>query len=94
MSTLEGLDLSEHRKTSMSDNYDVYHRIINNDELEMVLKVKTDTWIGVGWKPTGGQECRKGYLEGNVSELNIQLCEITNHSVLREFFYITCQRFI
>ena len=62
--TLSGLDLSAHRKTSMSDNYDLYHRMVGTDEIEMVLKVKTDTWIGVGWKPTGSQSCRKGYIGG------------------------------
>ena len=25
----------------------------NIDEIEVILRVKTDTWVGVGWRPDG-----------------------------------------
>lgn len=43
----------------MSANYDLYHRV-DGDEIEMVIQAKTETWVGVGWKPTGPLSCRSG----------------------------------
>lgn len=51
------VDLSEHRKSTLSENFVLYHKVIG-DEIEMVAEVKTNTWAGLGWKPTGPNSCR------------------------------------
>ncbi|CAG9532242.1 unnamed protein product [Cercopithifilaria johnstoni] len=37
------------------DNDKIYWRILQ-DEIEFVLKFKTDSWIGIGWKPKSSDE--------------------------------------
>lgn len=57
MKTLSNLDLAGHRVSTMSPDFKVYHKVIG-DEIEMVVKANTNTWIGLGWKPTGPLTCR------------------------------------
>lgn len=41
----------------MSDDFKLYHKVMGT-EIEMVMKVKTNSWVGIGWKPTGYIDCK------------------------------------
>ncbi|KAL8562312.1 hypothetical protein ACOMHN_037268 [Nucella lapillus] len=62
-------DMSVYTKRTLSTQSDItlYHRIVQ-DEVEVVMKAKTNTWMAVGWRPTGiGRSCQNFPDIGNVN---------------------------
>ncbi|XP_052090398.1 uncharacterized protein LOC127727039 [Mytilus californianus] len=45
-------DFSSYKKTELSPEFNLFHKILPNDEIEMVMRVKSTTWIGIGWRPS------------------------------------------
>ncbi|XP_076093914.1 uncharacterized protein LOC143064737 [Mytilus galloprovincialis] len=45
-------DFSSYKMTELSPEFNLYHKILPNDEIEMVMRVKSTTWVGIGWRPT------------------------------------------
>ncbi|KAK3091456.1 hypothetical protein FSP39_019963, partial [Pinctada imbricata] len=54
------IDYSLYTSTNVSDEYQLSYRILLiENELEVVLKVKTETWVGLGWRPSSlRSECQ------------------------------------
>jgi len=63
VSSLAELDLSLYTQRLLADTYALHHRVVG-DEVEIVVKAKTETWVGIGWKPTGSINCRHIDKEG------------------------------
>lgn len=57
MDSLNNLDLSTYTKQTLADEFSLYHKIVG-DEVEMIIKAKTVSWTGIGWKPTTGATCK------------------------------------
>ncbi|XP_060570067.1 uncharacterized protein LOC132728442 [Ruditapes philippinarum] len=54
VTSLSNLDMDDYTMTSVANSeFKIYHRILLNfNELEVMARVKTVSWVGVGWKPT------------------------------------------
>ncbi|XP_048256385.1 uncharacterized protein LOC124134573 isoform X5 [Haliotis rufescens] len=51
--TTTNIDYSQYEMRTLSPEYELYYREITAEqELEVVMKVKSTTWVGIGWKPT------------------------------------------
>ncbi|XP_071117126.1 uncharacterized protein [Haliotis cracherodii] len=51
--TTTNIDYSQYEMRTLSPEYELYYREITAEqELEVVMKVKSSTWVGIGWKPT------------------------------------------
>ncbi|XP_067677862.1 uncharacterized protein [Haliotis asinina] len=47
------IDYSLYEMRTLSPEYELFYRTITAEqELEVVMKVKSSTWVGLGWKPT------------------------------------------
>ncbi|KAK3762553.1 hypothetical protein RRG08_032084 [Elysia crispata] len=60
------IDLQNYKHRSLADEYDLYHRILSDtSEVEVVLKAKSVTWVGIGWRSnSAGSTCQNFPVDG------------------------------
>lgn len=56
------LDLSHHQRKDLSETFQLYWQVLHStDEIEFVLKVRTSSYVAIGWRPKGMTDACKAF---------------------------------